>query len=357
MSPVDFPTDAVLTYLTAAPTSGFAGQSVQIVDAWAGADNLLWRVRTDPAQSSDAVLKLFLDAGQARSRRQHVGHTLFAPLGLAPRPLWMDRYPQGLARQVLVYAWADGDPPHPDNPSHMVEMARAVAQIHAGDPETVGRVSPNPINLAYLWRIVQPGIPATQSWLAAHAGRGLALFFEKLAERAASAVDRALPLGQMAAPTPIHGDLRLDNCVVNPAGPILLDWERFGLGDPAQEVATFLLMDGLALGSVGADFWLQSYLDQAGAQLDQPNLAQRIAAYGPILRFRQLAFLLDGLRSLTPNDVEPDDRADTAHFLGRTVAAVAQASAEALEIDLPDTARIAESITDVATEQLNRVER
>ncbi len=100
-------TQAVHTYLTTAPTSQFVGAEVEIRSHWQGADNLLWHV---VAPRGEAVLKLFLDAGQARSRRQFDGQQLFGPLGLAPQPLWVDRYPEGLSRQVLVYRWVNGDP-------------------------------------------------------------------------------------------------------------------------------------------------------------------------------------------------------------------------------------------------------
>ena len=74
-------TAAIHTYLTTAPASGFAGQDVRVVDAWRGEDNLLWRVT---AGGQEAVVKLYLDAGQARGRRQADGQRLFAPPGLAP---------------------------------------------------------------------------------------------------------------------------------------------------------------------------------------------------------------------------------------------------------------------------------
>ncbi len=60
-------TPSIHRYLTAAPTSHFLGQPVEMVDAWEGRDNLLWRVH---CRGQEAVLKLYLDAGQARSRRQ-----------------------------------------------------------------------------------------------------------------------------------------------------------------------------------------------------------------------------------------------------------------------------------------------
>lgn len=87
------PNDEILNYLTTAPASVFAGQPVNLLDHWAGEANLLWRVES---RGQGAVLKLYLDAGQVRSRREFDGQTLSAPFGLAPPPLWLDRIPETL---------------------------------------------------------------------------------------------------------------------------------------------------------------------------------------------------------------------------------------------------------------------
>src|SRR3954471_3842511 len=101
--PVDL-TGPVHESLTTAPSSLFVQQPVEILAHWQGDANLLWRVGAGEQQ---AGVKVFLDAGQARSRRQFDAQQLLAPVGLAPEPLWVDRYPQGLSRQLIVYRWCD----------------------------------------------------------------------------------------------------------------------------------------------------------------------------------------------------------------------------------------------------------
>ncbi|NJN81667.1 MAG: phosphotransferase [Caldilineaceae bacterium] len=126
--------DSVLGYLREAPTSGFVQQEVALLDHWQGADNLLWRV---DSPGGEAVLKLYLDAGQARSRRQFDGHAAFAPSGLAPEALWVDRYPEGLSRQVLVYRWLPGEALDLAREQDRSALAQAVGQVHASDPNAV----------------------------------------------------------------------------------------------------------------------------------------------------------------------------------------------------------------------------
>lgn len=40
--------------------------------------------------------------------------------------------------------------------------------------------------------------------------------------------------------TPVHGDLRVDQLLVGPDGHWLIDWEEFGVGDPARDLGSFL---------------------------------------------------------------------------------------------------------------------
>ncbi len=302
--------DLVVEYLTAAPTSEFLNQDVAIIAAWEGRDNLLWRVSTN---AREAILKLYLDAGQARSRRQFDGQQTFAHLGIAPRPIWYDRYPVGLARQVMVYEWAEGRPIEPTTNSHLMDLARAVAQVHSGDPSDVHRFSPNPLNLDYLWRVMQGSIQPSRRWLNEQ-GQPLLTLFEHLTDRTKTLIEAALPLWQSAPPTPVHGDLKLENCIQHLGTTVLLDWEMYGLGDPALDVANFLYLNRGELDQEMGATWLDAYL----ALLDQPNLAQRIGVYQRVLPVQSVCFLLDGLRDL-PADLP--DAAATLAFLATTLKA------------------------------------
>ncbi|MDT0433610.1 MULTISPECIES: class V lanthionine synthetase subunit LxmK [Streptomyces] len=45
---------------------------------------------------------------------------------------------------------------------------------------------------------------------------------------------------ERACPTPVHGDVRLDQFLIGADGRLLLaDWEEFGLGDPARDLGAF----------------------------------------------------------------------------------------------------------------------
>ena len=308
------------TYLTTAPTSNFVQRPVEMLDHWEGSSNLLWRVN---GAGQEAVVKLYLDAGQARGRRQFDGQQTFSPLGIAPQPLWFDRYPTGLARQVLVYSWLPGEALDATNGAHMAALAQSVALVHTGEPTEVRRFCPNPLNLDYLWRVLQGGLGSLDAWLLAHHATALQHYVDQIAANAERLVEAALPLWQQTPPTPVHGDLTLENAIDSFGAAVLLDWEMFGLGDPAYEVATFVQASQAVLDAEGQAAWLQNYL----ASFDQPGLAQRISVYQRILPFQSVCYLLHGLRQQTP-DERPLFEANQA-FLASTLAAALQQAAAA----------------------------
>ncbi len=312
------------TYLTTAPTSGFNGQDVTVLEEWRGTNNLLWRVA---CSGQEAVLKLFLDAGQARSRRQFDGQQSFAPLGLAPRPRWYDRYPVGLARQVLIYDWAPGHRFDPTNGATVFALADALARVHGSDPGEVMRFSPNPINLDYLWRMLRTSITQIDGWLATLKSPALQQAFGQTAGAATARINRALPLWEGAPPAPVHGDLVMENIVVSFGNPVLVDWELFGLGDPAQEAAGFLLHARSQLDPALHARWLETYL----AGMAQPGLAERIAVYLQVLPFRNLCRLLESVRQSAD---EPEALAsDARDFLASLLDNTWQQSNNALDLE------------------------
>ena len=308
-------------YLTTAPGSLFVQREVELIHHWQGDANLLWRVRCG---NEDAVVKLFLDAGQARSRRQHDAQSMFAPLGLSPTPLWWDRYPQGLSRQLIAYRWADGIAVAPHDAGDLDAWADAVAAVHAAPPDEVRRFSPHPYSLDYYWRIEQGSIAQIEEWLRP-SGLALRSVFRSVAASTTSFVEANLPLWASAAPTPVHGDLSLDHSLLNRGRVILLDWEMFGLGDPSLDVARLLQREALSLKPQQVEQWLDRYLDMAGDR----SAAQRISVYRQLLNVHHVVLLLLGLQQHTVGPLD-DELIAALPFVQETVAATLDAAISAM---------------------------
>lgn len=302
----------MLNYLTTAPASIFAGQPVELLEHWAGEANLLWRFAV---RGQEAVLKLYLDAGQVRSRREYDGQALFAPLGLAPQPLWLDRIPETLPRSVLVYRWVEGEAFDAADASQWRALAQTLAHVHSTPAEGADRFSPHPVNLSYFWSVVGPSLAPLQASLAGRRLPHLSDLVEELHARAQQSVDAALPLwGQ--PPGPVHGDLRLENVLTSFGAPVLLDWEMSGLGDGALDAARFLHAQRHAAAPEILDSWLAEYLETLG---DNSALA-RIEVYRrQLLPLQDAAYLLSGGVKLSPEERQAPELRDDAPLLAQTL--------------------------------------
>jgi hypothetical protein len=329
--------EIVLCYLTEAPASHFYGLAVAITETWQGSDNVLYRVRVaQPSdverlgKSLDAVVKLYPDAGYVRGRRQYDAQMAFSPLGLAPPPLWFDKEPENLAWQVFVYPWAEGETPTGAEPGVPAALARAAAAVHASDAGTLTRYAPHAMSLQSWWQVQSVTAEGVARRLAQTGTEGAANAFAALAQRAAALVSAALPLWAGAGLVPVHGDLALENVLVQEGGRVLLlDWELSGLGDPALEAARFLAQTPLDLPG-WEDAWLAEYL----ACFDRPGLAGRIATYRALLPFEWLCRLLDGLHQIEADEAEPLTDAERAD-LRTLIAAVWARAAAALGTEPP----------------------
>jgi len=286
-------TRAVQGYLTSSPSSNFRNLEVTIKSHWQGRDNLLWRVHC--GNGADAVFKMFTDAGQARCRRQFSGQKQFAGAGLAPEPLWYDRYPHGLPRQILVYRWADGESLTVSDPHHRMSHADAVARVHCAGSDNVQRFSPHPFNLLTFWQIWQAGEASLREWASAAPAPLLSEQLSTLWAAVHRLMDTALPFFGETAPSPIHGDLTADNALFHRGQTLLVDWEFFGLGDPAQEIARFLFFSGEEWSEECRVEWRRHY----SYTNSDPSLPDRVDIYLRLFSFQAVTYLLDGIRQRT----------------------------------------------------------
>ena len=351
-------TQAILSYLNDAASSRFRNREVTIVDHWQGRDNLLWRVRT--GDGHDAVVKMFTDAGQARSRRQFSGHEQFAAAGLAPQPLWYDRYPDGLPRQLLVYRWAAGEPVQLTDPHHRAALADTVARVHRADPGALQRFSPHPFNLLTFWQIWQAGEAPLQAWIEQCPAPLLDEILAMLWSAAHGTLDGALQQLGETPPAPVHGELAVQNALFHMDRVLLVDWEFFGLGDPAQEIARFLFLEGKNWAKHSREIWWDCY----GPCPADPSLPDRVELYLRLLNFQAVTFLLDGVRQgemPAPAEQSPASDSPASPYRAFLVSALTAAVRSSLEIwELPplseaDSALLAAEMERIMNVQLTQL--
>ena len=136
-----------------------------------------------------------------------------------------------------------------------VGAARALARIHTLDPDTVEGLPAadplrRPLELLDVTDEVRPVLELGARWLASH---------------------RPVATGR----TVVHGDFRMGNLLVDPAGLVgVLDWELAHAGDPAEDIG-WLSAPAWRFGGPGAvggfgslGGFLAAYADAGGAAVD-----------------------------------------------------------------------------------------
>lgn len=212
-----------------------------------GRTNRLWRVGAFTVKrfDLDAASPLFPNDPLAEARAL----ALFAPLGLAPRL-------RAAGRDWLIYDHIEGEGLRGDPAPVAVMLHR----LHGCGVEAGFRLSPNgsAAVLADAARIhPMAGAPADPG------------------------------IGPVRA-VPIHADAVAGNVLVTPAGARLIDWQCPAMGDPAEDICTFLspamtwLYTGQPMTAERAEAFLAAYPDQAmaaRARALRPLYGWRIAAH------------------------------------------------------------------------------
>jgi thiamine kinase len=178
--------------------------------------------------------------------------SLLSPLGLAPRL-------RASGDDWIIYDHADGTPWRGDP----APLARMLHRLHITDlPATTFRPLPNgsAAVLAHAATFAPPDLPPPPP------DPGLA----------------------PVPPRPVHGDAVLGNILATPRGPLLIDWQCPGMGDPTEDLVTLAspAMMWLYTGQIARDGWADALFDAypcaataARARALRPVYQWRIAAH------------------------------------------------------------------------------
>ncbi len=208
-----------------------------------------------------------------------------------------------------------------------LSVAETLAKIHAIDPDAVG--------LGELGR--------KEGYIARQLKRWNGQFEQSLTREVptvTAAYERLLQaIPEQGAPAIVHGDYRLDNCMVDPTGEIIavLDWELCTLGDPLADLGVLMV------------YWTEAgdpyaALPGAATTLEGfPTRAEMVAAYEaaggrPVgnldyyvaFGYWKLACILEGVYARYKAGAMGDDGAD-ADVFGDMVTLLGQASLESLD--------------------------
>ena len=165
-------------------------------------------------------------------------------------------------------------------------------EVHCASRDEIQRFSPHPFNLLTFWQIWQAGEAPLREWTTAAPAPLLTEHLSSLWAAAHRLMDTVLPLLGETPPSPIHGDLRAENALFQRGGAILVDWEFFGLGDPAQEIGRFLFFGGDDWTDESHDDWREMYY----CSNTDPSLPDRVDIYLRLFSSQAVTYLLEGIR-------------------------------------------------------------
>lgn len=214
-----------------------------------GRTNRVWRVGGMVVKCHDPAAATPLFPNDPQAEELALRH--FGPLGIAPVLraagqgwLILDHLPAG--------RW--GGPPAP--------VAHLLHRLHtAAPPAAPLRALPNgsAAILAHAASFAPPGLPAPPD-------------------------DPHLP---PVPARPVHGDAVAGNILTGPDGPLLIDWQCPGLGDPCEDLATLIspAMMWLYTGAIAPAGWADALLDA----YPDAAIATRTRALLPLYRWRIMA--------------------------------------------------------------------
>ena len=189
-------------------------------------------LRHNPARR--AVLRLDVDGVPFCSVKLHAGadwarardNAFLAQTHGGPRVLGVIE-----KRQLILHEWVPGHPLwSPDTglvgPEAIRATGAALARLHQADPGTVPATTQHGGGTADL----TAAVTMLAALLPALGDRAQALAHGVAAHLIAHEPGHAL----------LHGDFSADQVVIGKAGPVLIDWDRACIGDPARDLGSFL---------------------------------------------------------------------------------------------------------------------
>jgi hypothetical protein len=261
--------DGVRSYTLAAGDSRMRFK--HYLDRPAAKPSLLERSARDSAQAEATALELY------------------AAEGLAPGLVWSGEMPPELGGYGVVYRRVEGLTAEAAylTEAHAERLARVLSQVHSHTSQPK-LVASQPRNLAGWWNRVHEQYRDLPPEFTASLPPALEESLVGLVQSVSGDANAHIRFWQGATLVPVHGNLTMRNVIFEDRRVTLVDWSRFGLGDPAYELASAVWEMALSGNEALVEHLAGPYLQQAGDIM----LERRVLIYRRLLPFgRFLDFL------------------------------------------------------------------
>lgn len=267
------------------------------------------------ASGEKALLKLYFGTGSRpanvlqrkagdMARAEAAALREFAPAGVAPELIWEGETPWSDGGHAVIYRWADGEPANVAKltESLVAQWSDALWTVHAGSTD-LKFVAPHPCDLGSWWirahEQYRELLPSFLGTLPPHVETALST----LTQSTAGDANAHKRFWQGARLAPVHGSPQLYNVVFTANGVTLVDWSRFGLGDPAHEIANAVWNMAIA----GHESLLEDLVRPYTQKADDVMLERRVMIYRRLLPYKRWLDLLSRRargEAMTQGDIE-----------------------------------------------------
>ena len=229
-------------------------------------DDERYRVST---ASTQMLLVRFSPAARDRMRREVAGLRLASEVGLGPELLMVDETGKALGGPVVVYAAPRGRSPGggPLTTDDIKWWLFLLLSLHHLPPERVEVVSSMSPDAATWWQRAQVSWVACQSAYAAPVYRPLIESLKRTATVVSVHVQAQRDAWRNVTRRPCHGNPVPATLFRDGARMTLVEWDAFGLGDPALEVGRAAVLATLA-GSLTKDQYTRFLPDYLAGMRD-----------------------------------------------------------------------------------------
>jgi len=294
----------IRSYLAQHPVSGLA-EPLRIEPGSAGAEEQRFRLAS---AGMAAVLTVFAPSAIERSKRSAAGQQLGGEMGLAPQLLAFDEVGVQLGGPILI-AQAPAGVPLGDRQLDDGEVNGwlfLLLTLHHLSPARVTVVSSMSQDAATWWQRSQVAWSACQAAYSAPAYQPLISVLQRLHAIAGVRIQTHHDLWQGIQRRPCHGNPVPAYLVQDGTKLALVEWDGFGLGDPAIEVGRTAALAALS-GELNGDQYIRFMSDYLDGMRDvrDATLEERMRVFASVL---PLGFCFTVLDLLARQPVPADER-------------------------------------------------
>ena len=214
---------------------------------------------------------------------------MYAPGGEAPELIWEGPVEAQPGTYATISKWVEGTPAdeRPLTGQEIEQLAGALRTIH-GNKEQVRLIAHTPRDLEAWWAASHETYRDMPQSLTDSLPAAVRESLTKVVQSVAADAQAHKRFWHLAPLTQIYGSPLPGSAVWKDGKPVLVSWERFGMGDPAYEVAYTASEIARTAGPEAGEALVTGYL----AGVDDPSLATRITMYRRLLPFSMTVDLM-----------------------------------------------------------------